>query len=394
MINYDVIVIGAGPVGLHTASRLASHGLNVLVLEKCLDIGEDICCSGILGKECWDRFPVSKDVVYQVANSARFYSPSGKHIRLYKNSPQAYIINRRAFDNYYADIARSQGVNILTGHNVTEVSIKTEGVIVKTGPPDRSEFISKLVVISNGFGSIFPRMLKMGNISDFAIGAQYEAKLNNVDEVEVYFGRDVAPGFFSWIVPTHDNFGLVGLLTRKNPDIYLNNFINYLQQEGKIASLESEIKFGGIALRTLPKSVADRAVVIGDAAGQVKPTTGGGIYYGLLSAEIAVEVIIDSFKTGNFSADYLSIYEKRWRSKLYRELSIDYYARSFFEKLNDSEINNIMDTICSNGIHSSLINRDDFSFDWHGDLIVKTLKHKALRILFSYVKNKLIPNSL
>ena len=113
----------------------------------------------------------------------------------------------------------------------------------------------------------------------------------------------------------------------------------------------------------------------------VKPTTGGGIYYALKSGEMAASAIQKAFESNNFSARKLSVYEKEWKSVFGRELRIGYYARQLFEMLNDDQIERLLDAFLSGETKDSLIDADDFSFDWHSRIILRSLRYKTLAAL-------------
>ena len=134
----------------------------------------------------------------------------------------------------------------------------------------------------------------------------------------------------------------------------------------------------GISLKPLARTYGRRLVVVGDAAGQVKPTTGGGIYYGLLCADIAASNLHRALDNDDLSAKNLASYEREWKKKLGRELKIGYYARKFYEHLSDKQIDRIFDIIKSNGIDEALLKADDLSFDWHGEVILRLLGHRVL----------------
>jgi len=167
-------------------------------------------------------------------------------------------------------------------------------------------------VLAAGFGSHLTRQVGLGSVSDYVTGIQAEVYTRGVGGVQVYLGHDVAPGFFSWLVPTHPDRALVGLLARRNGKSYLANFMQRLQGEQKITGVGKEPASWGIPLRPLKRTYRDRVIVVGDSAGQVKPTTGGGIYYSLLSSEIAVDVLSDALVSDDLSASTLREYQTRW----------------------------------------------------------------------------------
>lgn len=377
---YDVIVVGAGPVGSFLAHRLATLGHKVAVFERRPGFGDNVCCTGIIGKECFDRFPVAKNGMLYEASSAKFFTPSGRCLRLSKETVQAYVVDRAEFDRALVERARDAGARYFLSSIVEDISRLNDRVRaqVKWGG-EAGSFESKLVVISAGFGVSLPQKLGLGKIPDFVLGAQAEVCVDRLDEVEVYFGQAIAPGFFAWLVPTSPGKALVGLLSRRSPGSHLKNFISTLLAQKKIISTDGKITYGGIPLKPLPRTYSERLIVVGDAAGQVKPTTGGGIYYGFLCADIAAEVISDALNAGDFSARRLSSYEVRWKKKLLRELQIGYWARQIYEKLNDRQIEHIFDIIQTNNIHETLLRSPEFSFDWHSDSILRALKDNSLR---------------
>ncbi|GAF84789.1 unnamed protein product, partial [marine sediment metagenome] len=117
---------------------------------------------------------------------------------------------------------------------------------------------------------------------------------------------------------------------------------------------------------------------VGNAAGQVKPTTGGGIYFGLLCAEIAVNTLHRGLANDDLSARRLAGYERGWRRKLGRELEIDYYARKFYQRLSDQQIDRIFDIIKSHGIDEALLKAKDLSFDWHSGAVLRLMGQQAV----------------
>ncbi|MCK5576945.1 MAG: NAD(P)/FAD-dependent oxidoreductase, partial [Dehalococcoidales bacterium] len=222
---------------------------------------------------------------------------------------------------------------------------------------------------------------------DFVVGAQavVEAR-DDIDEVEVYLGQEVAPGFFAWLVPTSPSRGLAGLLARRKPGIYLERLLSSLRSQGKIGLAEAEPGYRGISLRPLERTYARRVLVVGDAAGQVKPTTGGGIYFGLLAAEIAVQKLKRALEQDDLSASSLAGYEKEWKKRLGKELGVGYWARKLYERLSDRQLDRIFEIAVDNGIIEALLEDKDLSFDWHGKAILRVVRQKALVSILGMMK--------
>ena len=376
---YDVLIVGGGLVGSYVAYKLAGMGYGVVVLERHKQLGERVCCTGIVSQECMSSFAIDKSVILREANGARLFSPSGRLLRLRREETQASILDRPAFDRMMAVQAQEEGAEYRLGCLATGLEIEDSGVTVKvTCQGERTSLKARVVVIATGFNPKYTERLGLGKIGDFAIGAQAEVEASGVDEIEVYFGQKIAPGFFAWLVPISNRRALVGLLVRRNPELCLKRLMLSLLAQGKIASAEVEPIYGGIPLKPLSKTYGRRLVVVGDAAGQVKPTTGGGAYFGLLSAEIAVDTLHRGLTSDTLSARGLAGYERGWKRKLGRELGIDYYARKFYERLSDQQIDRIFDIIKAHGIDESLLKARDLSFDWHSRAVLRLMGHRAV----------------
>ena len=163
----------------------------------------------------------------------------------------------------------------------------------------------------------------------------------------------------------------------------MGRLLSSLQRDGRIGSVTKEPTRWGIPLKPLPKTYEDRVLVVGDAAGLAKPTTGGGIYYALLSGEMAAETVDDALSAEDYSARRLKRYEQTWRATFGRELRVGYYARVLYEAMGDAQIERLLDRFASREVQDELLNSGDFSFDWHSRVILKSASHKDLRPLIT-----------
>ena len=378
---YDVAVIGGGPIGSQVAFRLAVLGYEVVVVERKTETGGPVCCTGIVSRECVSSLALDKDVVFRQANGARLLSPSGRVLRLWRPEPQVSIVDRTAFNVALANRAQGQGVEYRLNSSVVGAYFSDNGVSLEFGMQGNGiKYLqARAVVIAAGAASAgLAVALGLGKVGDFAMGAQAEVEIMGVDEVEVYFGGEITPGFFAWLVPISSQKALVGLLSRRKPEVYLRRLLARLLAQGKIVSTKAEMTHGGIPLQSLARTYGERLVVVGSAAGQVKPTTGGGIYYGLLCADIAANHLNRALKSDNLSAENLSSYQREWRKRLGAELRIGYWARKLYERLSDRQIDQIFDIIESNGIDEALLKAEDLSFDWHSKVVLRVMADKAL----------------
>jgi digeranylgeranylglycerophospholipid reductase len=375
---YDVIIVGAGPAGSYIAYELASSGHDVAVFEQKSAPGLNACCTGIISTECFQSLDPGTDGILAKVNSAKFFSPSGRCLKFQTENVQAYVVNRVLLDNALASKAQSQGAQYFFSSPVIDIIPGRDSIQAETlcfGA--RQIFSARAVVLANGFRPKLPWKLGLGRIKNFFVGAQAEIETENVDELEVYFGQEVAPGLFAWLVPTSTNTAYVGLLATSQAKLHLQKFLNNLSCQGRVTSREVEIEQKAIPVGTLAHSYRDRVLVIGDAAGQVKPTTGGGIYFGHLGARIAAEVLDEALSSDNLTAGQLSRYQKQWKAKMSKELSRGYWARWAYTKLSDRQIEGIFNVLDSGGMAEALLKSSNFSFDWHSRLILAALRHSS-----------------
>ena len=370
----DVIVVGAGPAGNNAALGLARMGYGVTVIDWRHDVGDKLC-TGIVGQECIRRFPVDPSFIYRETASAQVAPPCGGSVRFEAATLQARIIDRVAYVASFAHRARAAGAAYLLGRRVSAIVPEERGVTVVTGEGCHR---ARALVLATGFGSPLTRQLGFGSVADYVTGVQVVASADDVTEVQVYLGQDVAPGFFAWLVPTRGQQALVGLLARRHAQDHLTAFVRRLETEGKIKGIIKSNGSWGIPLRPLKRTFRDRVLVVGDAAGQVKPTTGGGIFYSLLASEIAVSVLGEALAGDDLSSAKLSQYQTEWKALLARELETGYSARRLYEYLSDRQVSSLVQQAGSTGICSDLTGGPDTSFDWHSRIIARVMGHPAL----------------
>ncbi|MCX6004961.1 MAG: NAD(P)/FAD-dependent oxidoreductase [Chloroflexi bacterium] len=377
---YDVAIIGAGVVGSYIASELAKLGHSVCVLEKHPEPGYKTSCTGIISSECLGLLNVDRDIIQQESRSAKIFSPSGNYIKVEQNVTQAYVLDRPALDRTLASRAVSAGVKYFFLTPVTNIIIdKTKVQILASKHTKTVSLDARAVVVATGFMPALTKQLGLGSCPDFAYGAQAEVSCDGTDEVEIYSGKQLAPGFFAWLVPIGNKRAKTGLLCMNNPKYYLDNLLKTLEKQGKIRVAGCKFSFGKIPLKPLPRTYGGRLIVVGDAAGQVKPTTGGGIYFGVLSAQVASQVLHDALVHDDLSVRNLSRYQKGWHNILRHELDIDYWAHKFYSKLNDQQIDHIFNIIERHGVHESILTSPDITFDWHSKVILDVIKHRSLQ---------------
>jgi len=374
MKRYDVAVVGGGPSGLNVSKRLAERGLDVLLLERKSEIGTHVICTGILGKEVFQKFDLAGDSVLREIKNVKVVSPYGSSMTYQHPAPFAYVVDRKKFDKYLAQEADSKGVEIELENRVLDIAVNRNDVEVTTKVEGGGlrKFSAKLAVIATGIDTHLNKKLGLGYPKDFLNGAQAEIEIENNDSTAVFVGKNIALGAFAWAVPTADRRVRIGLLTENDPIVCFERLMEkfYPEKTGDLDKKRIQVK--AIAQGLVSKSYGDRVIALGEAAGQVKTTTGGGIYFGLLCSEIASEVIMKSYQAGSFKSSRLAEYEKFWKRAIQKEIVIGYYARRIWARLNDMQVEKIFQIARSDGIIPLI--RDKGNFDWHSDLILTLIK--------------------
>lgn len=376
---YDVIVVGAGPAGSHVAYELAAAGHSVAVLEQKTAPGTDICCTGIISAECFELLDPGQEVILRRTHSAKLVSPSGRSLRIESEKLQAYVVDRPLLDRILASRAESRGAQYFPSTRVIDVVPGEDGIQVEALRMGvRGVFKARAVVLASGCGSKLPAKLGLGRRGSFLVGAQTEVEARDLDGLEVHFGRKLAPGSFAWLVPVSANKAYAGLLATCRARSHLQKFVDRLFNEGRIAGQMTGIRQKLVPVGTAACSYGERTLVVGDAAGHVKPTTGGGIYFGHLGARIAAGVLDRALTSDDLSSDRLSQYQKEWQAGIGKELSPAHRARRAFARLSDRQLESIFSLLDSDGMTETLVKSDDFSFDWHGTALLSFLRHGSV----------------
>lgn len=387
---HDVIVVGGGPSGLNLARRLADNNRDVLVLERKKKIGENIVCTGIVGKEIFDKYQLTRDCILRELSDFKIISPYDTFITYEHPSHFACVIDREKFDRELAERAHENGASLELENHVTNIvtNKKYAEVHVKVRNRYLKRFRTRVVVLATGIDHRLSKKLGLGFPRDFLNGIQAEMDVSHVDRPSIFIGRDIAPGAFAWVVPLNDSRIRVGLMTRKDPKIYFQRIIKMLYPDQAQELMESKIQSKAIAHGLVSKTFSERLLVLGEAAGQVKTTTGGGVFFGLLCSELAYQVLEKNFSNCTFSAKNLSEYEALWRMTIQREIHVGYYARKLFERLSDLQIESIFKVAKSDGILPLIQKKGNF--DWHGDLIFALMRRMPVRSLqsISLLSNK------
>ncbi|MDE1830503.1 MAG: NAD(P)/FAD-dependent oxidoreductase [Thaumarchaeota archaeon] len=377
-MDYDVVVAGGSVAGLLCAREVAAQNHKVLVIEEDYEIGTPEHCGGLVSIPAMDDLGIipMRATLDNKIRSARMISPSGKEVTLDARPQQVIVLDRREFDKQIAHQAKINGAEIRVRTSLKEIT--REGVRTSDGC-----IKCKIVVDARGVASLINKD-RTGTLQS----AQYEVYADWIDKerVEVYLDQKKYPGFFAWIIPTRRDEAKVGVAGRGiNPANVLEEF---LKQKGSYSTVRKI--FAPIWIKgPIKEFVAKNMVIVGDAAGQAKPTTAGGIYSSGLGGIFAGKSISRFLNIGKESE--LLKYQKEWTDKFGKEFSHMLLARSLLERLDNKSIDDLFESITPDVLNE--ISKDG-SFDFHTTSVAKLLgikgSVKAVQAIFGNELRRLL----
>lgn len=380
----DVVVIGAGPAGAFAALNLARQGIAVRILEEHRVVGLPVDCSGIVGPDALAILGLEGLPILGEVRDLTFVTPGSLRVEYRPSAPLAYVLDRARFDQRLAHEVVRAGGCIETGWRVTGMTVGEDGVRVRADGEEGSRTVeARIAILAGGPRYGLQQALGMGVPRAFLRTAQTEVQAPGVRNTQVYLGREVAPGSFAWLIPFQregERCARVGVGATEEATPYLEALLSRLRRHGLIGEALHPTRHWPIPLTSLPRTYGDRVLAVGDAAGQTKPTSGGGIFYGLLCAKVAADVAAEALRVGDCSAGFLSRYDRAWRGRLGSEIRAGHLLRRLFNRLDDADIDEIFRTVGSDGILPMLSQK--VRFDWHGDAIYYMLRHPMLAKVF------------
>lgn len=322
---YDVIIIGASISGNYLASLISKKGYKVLVIEEDFEIGHPSKCTGLVSWRIFDYLPnLDKKIIQNVVSRAEFIYGDKSFILRSKNP--VYVLNRILLDKFVHEEASNSGAEFKIGEKFLNAENLNDKIKVFT---NKGKYECKVLVGADGANSSVAKNFNLYRNSELFVGVQGTVNGNfEKDKVELWFGDKIAKEFFAWVVPINENLAKVGLATKKNPSIYYKNFLK--KRVGKFVKPDTA---GIIKIGLCKKSVLNRVILVGDAAMQIKPFSGGGIIYSLISSKIASLALLKALKYDNFSEKFLfENYEKVWKEKFKNSIIKGILMRRLFSK--------------------------------------------------------------
>jgi len=391
MLKYDAVIVGAGPIGGFISAEISRKNFKVAVFEKNKKIGEPVNCAGLISTRVFDFVKIQKQKVIQnEVKGAHIHSPSGKKLTIGGDKTHALVIDRSIFDKEIIKTSEKKGSDVFLNDGVLSAQKINGKVELKTSK--NQDVKCKLVIGADGPFSKIRDRFALPEPSEFLRG--FGAEISNIsldpNFVEIFVGKSIAPGFFAWVIPTNRDGteARIGLcIYQKNAQPPKKYFSNFLKHEPSIKLLKDakiDNYIGGIIpLGALKKTYASNAMIVGDAAAQVKPTSGGGIFPGLLCGKHCSSVAIESLEKNNLSSSFLKKYHKLWSTDIGRELFLGMKFRKIFKNLSDKQFDKYIEKFQHPKIIDTITRYGDIDYP---SKLVKPLLKNAPSLL------KLIPS--
>ncbi|MFP3872179.1 MAG: geranylgeranyl reductase family protein [Candidatus Natronoplasma sp.] len=336
----EIAVVGGGPAGLRVAERTASAGHETVVLEKKKVIGKPVQCAGIVSP----RFVSLADTesVLSRPNKAIIHPPDGEELTIEAKHDQAVIIDRAQFDREMAERAIRAGADIKLGAAVKRVKSYADGrrELHFTRDGETNTIKSKVVIGADGPASVVRASEDFPSPEEIlpAVQAVVAEEERNV---HIHVGENIAPGFFLWEVPYRTG-KLVGLASTDGRTYqHLMDFLRSKGLDKKVIGFLS----GTIPIGDMVESVEDGLMLVGDSACQVKPMSGGGLYFGMKAADICSEVAVEALDEDDTSKKRLNGYHERWQDEIGKNIRKGLRARKIFKGLSDEDLDSVIETL-------------------------------------------------
>ncbi|MEM1575608.1 MAG: NAD(P)/FAD-dependent oxidoreductase [Nitrososphaerota archaeon] len=383
--EWDIIIIGAGPAGLISAIHSSKNDCKVLLLEEHNHIGKPEKCAGLLSISGLKKIniPIENFYIQNFINGAIIKSPKNNIIEINPKRKVAIVVNRRLFDQFLASLAIKKEAYIELGVKVLKILNNEKNV--KIFSSNKKEYCAKLAINAMGKNSMQLGYKAGRNIEKWlpAIQAMIANHSFQKDYVHIFF-KEYIKGFFGYFIPINEEIGKIGLATKYFPLKAFNKFIKEEFPKSKIIGISFSSIYTGKPIKPAYKN---RMLFVGDAAGHVKATTGGGIIFGGLGAIIAGEIASKICKIERENKVF-NIYEKLLEKKIYPELETMAFLRNFLNNIPIPFFEKIFKIIKESGLEKDIEKFGDM--DFQRMTIINILKRNILKngvnIFYNFIR--------
>ena len=334
-------VIGAGPAGSMAAKYAAKAGACTILLEEHAAAGWPVQCAGLLGQAAMaeSELPPGSFILCGMLG-ATVFSPSGARLDFKAKASKAWVVDRRLFDRAMVGRAVQEGANLRLCSSVRKIRREKEASVLCLAGGEEIE--AKIVISAEGVSALLARRAGIAPPQMILSGAQVQVPfaVEDPEKVEVHLGR--APGLFAWVVPLDERTARIGLCARDQGCEHLRAFLKKDVIKKRLQGSPVALNVGGLPLGPPAATAVEGLLAVGDAAGQVKPTSGGGIYPGLVAAKIAGGVAAAAAMEGDGTAQRLMEYDRLWRAALGRELEIGMRVNRMLGKMSAAELDDLV----------------------------------------------------
>lgn len=363
---FDVIIVGGGLAGLLAAREIARAGKSIAILEEHFDIGLPEKCDGLVTKRALGELGIipSASSLQAYIKKATFHSPSGFEIEIDAEHQGVIVLNRSILDKQLGVEVVKLGAEIRVGERVSVIRRKDDLFAVSS---QKQDYRCNVAIDCRGSSS-YLRQRPKGLLP----AGKYEVHGDWIDaeKVEVHFNNQVTPGFFTWVIPTGNKTAKVGTAGNGiSPFSVLDSFLNK-RRSAIMRKITAPILVGG----PLPNFCLNGIVMAGEAAGQSKPTTAGGIYSAGMGGLLAGQAIVSHLANSETKA--ILSYQKKWRRIFGGEFRRMAKLRRVFEQLTNDEIDRLLHIVSESTVLKTI--SLDTDFDFHTLTLARSLGSRGL----------------
>jgi len=349
-MDYDFVVVGAGPIGSLLARRLSQRGASVLIIEEHAQIGRPFQCAGLVNPDAMELVGLH-DTVLTPIWGARIHGPSGEVVSI--GSPdivRTWSVCRKLFDESILESAIESGAELWLSSKPLRAEQDERGVSITISTPDgQIDVRCSMLCGADGAHSWVRRNFRMGRPDEMMIGFQIEVTGYSGEEgkLDMYTGSDIAPGFFAWAIPSGDTtrigaWSKAELLDGRSLEQLLSALMSKPQWMHRFSNCREVGRFcGPVPSGIVRHPLKDRVMLFGDAAGLCKPTTGGGIGPGFMHVEKMVTPLIKKLSGEISDSRFESIVNEYLKTKRKEQMRARALRDAFLTQMSDQELDEV-----------------------------------------------------